>query len=127
MSIAEPPAETIRVPAFRPLSVLTGPVIGLATVLVLFIVLIGVKGGLENFLSRRNAQLIAHEATIPAVVALGTLLVIVSGGIDLSVGSVVALVSVVTMRVYTLLYRGPESVASASAAAVAAGVAVGGL
>ena len=52
---------------------------------------------------------------------------IISGGIDLSVGSVVALVSVVTMQVYRHLYRGPESVAFASSIAVAAGVLAGGL
>jgi ribose/xylose/arabinose/galactoside ABC-type transport system permease subunit len=36
------------------------------------------------------------------------LLIIVSGGIDLSVGSVVALVTVVTMQTYRLVYNGPE-------------------
>jgi ribose transport system permease protein len=128
MSIAEPLAPiTTTGPRFRPLSILTGPVLGLATVLVLFVALIGYKGELGNFLSLRNAQIIAHEATIPAVVALGALLVIVSGSIDLSVGSVVALVSVVIMQVYTHLYRGPDSVAWASLVAVTAGVLVGGL
>jgi ribose transport system permease protein len=128
MSIAEPPpAESVRAPAFRPLSVLTGPVLGLLAVLVLFVILIGAKGELRNFVHPRNVQIIAHEATIPAVVALGMLLVIITGGIDLSVGSVVALVSVVTMQVYRRLYTGPDSMATASAAAVAAGIVVGGL
>src|SRR5262245_64880448 len=83
---------------------LSGPVIGLLAVLGLFVVLIGLKGELGQFLSLRNVQVVGHEATIPAVVALGMLLVIVSGGIDLSVGSVVALVTVVTMQVYRTLY-----------------------
>jgi ribose/xylose/arabinose/galactoside ABC-type transport system permease subunit len=128
MSIAEsPPAESIPAPSFRPMAALTGPVLGLAAVLGLFIILIGSQGKLGDFLSLRNAQVIAQEATIPAVVALGMLMVIISGGIDLSVGSVVALVSVVMMQVYRYLYRGPESVTVASTAAVAAGVATGGL
>jgi ribose transport system permease protein len=128
MSIVEPSAPAaVPAPPFRPLAALTGPVIGLAFVFTLFVILIGSQGKLGNFLDRRNAQVIAQEMTIPAVVALGMLLVIISGGIDLSVGSVVALVSVVTMQVYRQMYRGPESVTTASLAAVAAGVAAGGL
>jgi ribose/xylose/arabinose/galactoside ABC-type transport system permease subunit len=128
MSVAEPPpSETVTTPAFRPMAVLSGPVLGMLAVLVLFVILIGAKGELGAFLHPRNVQIIAHEATIPAIVALGMLLVIVSGGIDLSVGSVVALVSVVTMQVYRHLYHGPDSMTTASAAAVAAGIAVGGL
>ncbi len=48
--------------------------------------------------------MLLHEGTIPAIVGLGMLLVLITGGIDLSVGAVVALVTVVTMRVYTGLY-----------------------
>jgi ribose transport system permease protein len=119
--------ETQASRSFQPFAILTGPVLGLATVLLLFVVLIGTKGDLRKFVSLPNAQIIAHEATIPAVVALGALLVIVSGGIDLSVGSIVALVSVVTMQVYRHLYRGPDSVALASTVAVSAGILSGGL
>ncbi len=121
---------------------LSGPVLGLVIVLAIFITLVGLKGGLGTFLSLGNAQVLVHENTVEAVAALGMLLVIISGGIDLSVGSVVALVMVVTMWVYTLVYAGPEglplvgqwqtawpgthSVSLASAAAVLAGLAVGG-
>src|SRR5438105_4947443 len=129
MSIAEPPvAATIPTPPVRFLRSLSGPVIGLAVVLGLFIVLIGAKSGgeLANFLSVENAQIVAYEATIPGIVALGMLLVIISGGIDLSVGSVVALVTVVTMQVYRALYASSGQ-SAASLAAVAAGVGVGGL
>src|SRR5207249_1081453 len=62
-----------------------------------------------------------------AVVALGALLVIITGGIDLSVGSVVALVTVVSMQVYRALYDPSAPAALASGAAIASGVAVGGL
>jgi ribose transport system permease protein len=130
MSVAEPlPREAPSGLRIRPLAVLTGPVLGLAGVLLLFIILIGThsREDLAHFLSLRNAQIIAQEATIPAVVALGALIVIVSGGIDLSVGSVVALVSVVTMQVYRHLYRGPESIVFASTVAIISGVTAGGL
>src|SRR5439155_24900286 len=127
MAIAEAPTtETIPPPMVRFLRSLSGPMIGLAVVLALFIVLIGAEGKLAKFLSIDNLQIIAHEATIPAIVALGMLLVIISGGIDLSVGSVVALVTVVTMRVYKELYD-QSGVTTASAVAVATGVGVGGL
>jgi ribose transport system permease protein len=112
---------------YASLSTLPGPVIGLLAVLGLFIVLIGAKGELHNFLSPRNLQVLIHEGTIPAIAALGALLIIVSGGIDLSVGSVMALVMVVTMQTYNHLYQGPASAGTASLAAVLAGVATGGL
>lgn len=122
-------AETASpaLPAPRPaLITLSGPVLGLIAVLTLFIVLIGIKGELGSFLSLRNLQVLVHEGTIPAVAALGMLMIIISGGIDLSVGSVLALVTVVTMTVYRRLYQ-PETVALASLVAVTAGIGVGGL
>lgn len=122
-SFSNPSRSPFRVPRFAQLS---GPLLGLLAVLALFIVLIGIKGELHNFLSPRNLQVLVHEGTIPAVVALGMLMVIVSGGIDLSVGSVLALVTVVTMTVYRRLYQ-PDQVALASLAAVSAGITVGGL
>ncbi len=49
----------------------------------------------RRFMSLRNLQTIARQTTIVGVAALGMTLVIISGGIDLSVGSVVALGTVV--------------------------------
>jgi len=130
MTTAEAPtSEAVSPPALRFLRSLSGPVIGLAVVLALFIALIGADaspGKLAKFLSVDNLQIIAHEATIPAIVSLGMLLVIISGGIDLSVGSVVALVTVVTMRVYVEFYH-QTGATTASVLAVASGVGVGGL
>lgn len=114
-------------PAQRRLPFSIGPYVGLLAVFLLFVVLINARGELDKFLSFSNLQLLLHEGTIPAIVALGMLLVIISGGIDLSVGSVVALVTVVTMQTYRALYTGPESIPTASLAAVAAGIAAGGL
>jgi ribose transport system permease protein len=120
-------AHRIRAVLPRPaLAFISGPLLGLIGVLALFIILIGLKGELAQFLSLRNLQVLVHEATIPAVVALGALLVIISGGIDLSVGSVVALVTVVAMQVYRALYEGGAT-AFPSWAAAACGMAAGGV
>jgi ribose transport system permease protein len=85
-----------------------GPVVGLLSLLGLFAVLLVARGQFANFFSVSNMQVLLHKNGIPAVVALGMLLVVVSGGIDLSVGSVVALVTVVTMQVFRLVHDGPE-------------------
>jgi ribose/xylose/arabinose/galactoside ABC-type transport system permease subunit len=143
--IDRPALPAAKPPGFR-LPGLSGPVLGLLIVLGVFVALVWVKSGLvglTRFLSVGNAQVLVHDNTIPAVVALGMLLIMISGGIDLSVGSIVALVTVVTMWVYRLLYAGPgavpllgglhlgwggtHSVLLASVAAVVAGVATGGL
>jgi len=105
----------------------SGPYLGLLAVVLLFVALISARGELGSFLRIRNLQALVNEATIPAIVALGMLLIIVSGGIDLSVGSVVALVTVVTMQTYRHLLTSTDSVPIASLVAVAAGVASGGL
>jgi ribose transport system permease protein len=146
MAAAQPPDKNSLPPGPPRRFRLSGPVLGLLVVLGMFVTLVTVKSGpagLARFLSVGNIQVLVHDNTIPAVVALGMLLIMISGGIDLSVGSVVALVTVVTMWVYRLVYAGPgevpllgglhlgwhgtHSVLLASAASVAAGVATGGL
>lgn len=107
-----------------PASIPAGPWVGFFGVFSLFSLLIGLDGGLRTFWSTGNAGVLIHEATIPAIVGLGMLLVLISGGIDLSVGAVVALVTVVTMKVFTALHGQGEA---ASLVAVAAGVCTGGL
>lgn len=114
-------------PAPRPFALPAGPWIGFAAVLVLFTALIGLKGELGTFLSTGNLRVLLHEGTVPAIVGLGMLLVLISGGIDLSVGAVVALVTVVTMRVYTVFYQQMGPSPQASLVAIAAGVGIGGL
>lgn len=103
----------------------SGPALGLIGVLALFLLLIGIKGELQSFLTLGNLRVLVHEGTVKGVIALGMLLVIISGGIDLSVGAVVALVTVVTMRVYTR-FHAEMPVEQASMLAVSAGVLIGG-
>src|SRR5215471_15845195 len=69
----------------------TGVLVGLALVLALFGALVG-----PQFFRAANLELVARQTAIVCVAALGMTMVIVSGGIDLSVGSVVALSTVVT-------------------------------
>jgi ribose transport system permease protein len=67
-----------------------GPILGLVFVSIIFGALIG-----PRFFSGANLELIARQTAIVCTVALGMTMVIVSAGIDLSVGSVVALTTVV--------------------------------
>jgi ribose transport system permease protein len=96
----------------------TGVLIGLAIVAVIFGVLIG-----PQFFRAANLELMARQTVIVCVAALGMTMVIVSGGIDLSVGSVVALSTVVT----ALLLRASVGPAMAALGAVAAGAACGAI
>src|SRR5262245_35864873 len=114
-------------PAPRPFTLPAGPWVGFVGVLALFTILIGIKGELGTFLSLGNLNTVLHEGTVPAVVGLGMLLVLISGGIDLSVGAVVALVTVATMRLYAGLVAEAWPVPAASVVAAAGGVLVGGL
>ena len=67
-----------------------GTFIGLLLVAVIFGVLVG-----RQFFAPGNIELMARQAAIVSMAALGMTVVIAAGGIDLSVGSMVALTTVV--------------------------------
>src|SRR5438105_5055360 len=69
-----------------------GPFIGLIVVIALFAIPSETR---EYFLTYHNFKIIFTQTVIVAVGALGMTMIIVSGGIDLSVGSTIALTSVV--------------------------------
>ena len=69
-----------------------GPFIGLILVIVLFALPQETR---EYFLTYNNFKIIFTQTVIVAIGALGMTMIIVSGGIDLSVGSTIALTSVV--------------------------------
>ena len=94
----------------------SGVLAGLALVSVLFAFLIG-----PQFFNPANLELMARQTAIVCVAALGMTMVIVTGGIDLSVGSVIALSTVAT----ALLLRDGSSPLVAGAGAVAAGAVCG--
>jgi ribose transport system permease protein len=93
-----------------------GVLAGLVLVAVLFGVLIG-----PQFFSAANLELMARQTAIVIIAALGMTVVIVAGGIDLSVGSVIALSTVVA----AMLLRSDAWPIVAAAGAVAAGTACG--
>lgn len=67
---------------------LFGPLIGLVFVVLIF-------SGARGFLSPVNFSIVLTQTVIVSLAAIGMTLIIVGGGIDLSVGSIVALCSVV--------------------------------
>src|SRR6185295_18109851 len=95
-----------------------GVLVGLMIVALAFGALIG-----PQFFAAANLELMARQTVIVCVAALGMTMIIVSGGIDLSVGSIVALSTVVTA---VLLRQGAGPLAAALGA-VAAGALCGAI
>ena len=79
-------------PSSQQILAILGPFIGLALVILLFSLSPAIRG---TFLSLDNFRGVATQTVIVGLGALGMTLIIISGGIDLSVGSVFALTSVV--------------------------------
>lgn len=80
---------------WRRMATMGGPFLGLLLVVGLFSLDPEVRG---YFLTGANAKIILVHTVIVALGALGMTMIIVSGGIDLSAGAVVALTSVVGAR-----------------------------
>ena len=95
---------------------LLSPFIGLAVVILIFSILVP-----EFFLTGRNLETVAVQTVVVGLGAIGMTFVIISGGIDLSIGSVIALACTVTA--WTLDKGASTSVALL--AGVGAGVACG--
>ncbi len=90
-----------------------GPVLALAVVYEVFVMIAP-----QSFGTMRNMEMIARQTTIVGVAALGMTLVIISGGIDLSVGSIVALSTVVIA--WLLRYTGASPLTAAVGGVAAA-------
>lgn len=94
---AEPPPT--KQPAKEPWTlrrILSGSVgrnLGLIVALLL-IVLVGAITAADTFLNINNMMVILRQASIIGVISIGMTFVIISGGIDLSVGSVMGLASI---------------------------------
>jgi ribose transport system permease protein len=69
------------------------PFLGLLLVIIIFTILIGEP---EKYLSLRNLRTVLAQTVIVAIGAIGMTIIIISGGIDLSVGSAIALTGVIT-------------------------------
>jgi ribose/xylose/arabinose/galactoside ABC-type transport system permease subunit len=91
----------------------TGAFLGLVLVVLVFTALAGAQ-----FLEPGNLELMARQTAIVAMAAIGMTAVIVAGGIDLSVGSVISLTTVVIAVL--LRYDVPPLMAGLSGMAAAA-------
>src|ERR1043165_5118478 len=69
------------------------PFLGLILVILVFAILIGEP---EKYLSLKNLRTVLAQTVIVAIGAVGMTVIIISGGIDLSVGSAIALTGVIT-------------------------------
>lgn len=109
-------SESPRGSAARRILDVLGPFLGLGAVVLFF----GIVAP-DGFLSLYNAKTIATQTVIVGIAAIGMTFVIRSGGIDLSVGSIIALASVVT----ALCMRAGTGEWVAAAMGLASGAAVG--
>jgi ribose transport system permease protein len=79
-----------------------GPFLGLTGIFLFFLVAVWNRTGHNIFATPGNLQTIALQSAIVGMAALGMTLIILSGGIDLSIGSTVALTSVVVASLLKL-------------------------
>ncbi len=92
----------------------------LVLVILLFLIVLGLRA--PRFFTMRNVTNIVLQSSITAIVALGLTLPILTGGIDLSVGSTAALAGTVSAG---LIARGGWTSGAAVAAALLIGAGVG--
>ena len=76
-----------------------GPLIGLVFVFCLFALLVQVVPGAQRFANAGNVELMLRQTAVVGTAALGMTLIIISGGIDLSVAANVALSTVVVAQI----------------------------
>src|SRR5258705_10209418 len=73
-----------------------GPILGLVLVILIFSILMESP---SRYLSPFNLRIVLAQTVIVAIGAIGMTMIIISGGIDLLVGSVIALTRVITALV----------------------------
>ncbi|GAA1240319.1 ABC transporter permease [Kitasatospora nipponensis] len=105
-----------------PLAGIGGQNLSLIGALVLVLALFGSLNG--NYLSIANLQVIAEAATITGLLAVVQTVVIICGGLDISVGSQAGVASVVSAMAFTSAGANPFA---GVAAAVGVGVVIGAL
>ncbi|MFN0205823.1 MAG: ABC transporter permease [Planctomycetota bacterium] len=106
----------------RALATTFAPFLGLAVVVLIFYIWGTIAKPDSTFLSGFRLALIAKQTAIVGMGALGMTVIIIAGGIDLSVGSILALASVVLAECLHLGTGVFVAVAAAIGASVAAGL-----
>ena len=99
---------------------LLSPFIGLAVVVIIFSILAP-----DSFLTTRNLEKVAVQTVVIGLGAIGMTFVIISGGIDLSIGSVIALACTVTGWSLDKGASTPVAILCGAGAGVACGLANG--
>lgn len=99
----------------------------MGTVAGLLIMIIVFASMSDVFLTERNLVNILQQSSINAVIAVGMTLVIISGGIDLSVGPVAALAAVLSAALLVAGYPVPIVIIAALAVGLACGFVNGAL
>ncbi|MDF2697911.1 MAG: Ribose transport system, permease protein RbsC [Labilithrix sp.] len=99
-----------------------GPLVAVIVVYAIFAVLTP-----DTFLRTQNLLTMSRQTVVVAICALGMTMVIVTGGIDLSTGSLVALTTVVVARLLKSGYSPAVAVLGALAVAAAVGASIGTL
>src|SRR5574338_255370 len=93
-----------------------GPLVGLLLVIGVFSLIVDTP---SRLLSPNNLRIVLSQTVIVAIGAIGMTMIIISGGIDLAVGSTIALTGVVTAL--------SINAGMSPSLALAMGIAVGGL
>ncbi|MCP5241559.1 MAG: ribose ABC transporter permease [Zoogloeaceae bacterium] len=99
--------------------------VGMLPVLILVVIIFGFLA--DSFFTFQNFSIIAQQASINTVLAAGMTFVILTAGIDLSVGSVLAAAAVVTVMASTLPAGGLLGVLAALVTGLAFGLINGSL
>ncbi|MBX3221579.1 MAG: ABC transporter permease [Labilithrix sp.] len=99
-----------------------GPLVAVVVVYAVFAILTP-----DTFLRTQNLLTMARQTVVVAICALGMTMVIVTGGIDLSTGSLVALTTVVVARLLRSGYGPVVAVLGALAVAALVGASIGAL
>ena len=94
-----------------------GPIMGLLFVFLLFAILVRLITGRNRFATFDNLELMLRLTAVVGTAAIGMTLIIISGGIDLSVGPVIALTTVI---IALLLQQGYSATTSALGGVIAA-------
>lgn len=108
------------------------PFAGLGLVIAIFALLTWWNGTLEDFLVLGNFKLIVAHSSVVAAAGLGMTVIMIAGGIDLSVGYVISLATVVMMLAFRAVAAGSSSANEAvpwlpGLAALVTGLVVGAL
>ena len=95
------------------------PLLGVSFVFALFAILVPLKTGRHTFVTLSNLELMLRLTAVVGTAAIGMTLIIISGGIDLSAGPVIALTTVI---IALLLQQGYSATTAAFGGVAAASI-----